>query len=269
MSRVVRSFVHFASHPSYLIVGLRKLIPFLRLDPLNIGLRRAGRFFARLEGENKALIDCCIDEILASDVIFDIGSNCGFVSKMIIERGYNGKLVLFEPIANLLSNATRLLEHTTNEKHYVNAAVGEQDGRIELYIPIDSNIGWITALGEKTASSKKIEVSLIDPAKLIQVFRPSFVKIDVEGCEALVLPRFVEAIDADPSYRPSFLIELGWGVENPHWGKFLSLAEVLNGLGYKVFDLSADMAELGLDRLRELNRTTDVLVKRVNRESRA
>lgn len=87
------------------IIKYKYRINFSNLDPTKVTLNQAIDFFAMQEHENESLIFSIQAHIEKSDVIFDVGANAGFFSKMILENGYKGKIVLFEPIDNLVKIA--------------------------------------------------------------------------------------------------------------------------------------------------------------------
>ena len=84
-------------------------------------------------------------------------------------------------------------------------------------------------------------------------------KVDVEGFEVFVLRPFLELIT--DSYRPTFLVELGWGRENPNWVEFMTVVEKLNEMKYLFFEADASRRRLSVDDLKKLNKTTDVIIE--------
>ena len=126
---------------------------------------------------------------------------------------------------NLLSIGVQTLAPFNIEKIFINAALGEECGTIELFLPHDSNIGWITAVKEKARTGKRINAKMESTKKHAEIYWLDLVKIDVEGFELFVLRPFLDLISAE--YKPDFLVELGWGVSNPHWKEFILLANEL------------------------------------------
>ncbi len=72
-------------------------------------------------------------------------------------------------------------------------------------------------------------------------------KIDVEGYELFVLRPFLDFIDQ--TYRPEFLVELGWGKSNPNWPDSCPVAAELVARGYRFLNARDTTAELSLSDL--------------------
>jgi FkbM family methyltransferase len=230
-----------------------------KLDPLLVNDSQAKKFFDIWKSDNTKLLNSVQKHIKRSNTIFDVGTNSGFFSKGILESGYKGRLVLFEPIPNLISIAVRTLSEFTNEKIFVNAALGESADVIDIFLPKNSNIGWITLVKEKADSKRCVKVLVDDTKKYVDYFKPDFVKIDIEGYELFVLRPFLEFIS--DSYKPTFLVELGWGVTNPNWASFIKVAEEFKSKGYKFVKVSGEPANMDISDLAELNHTIDVLIE--------
>jgi FkbM family methyltransferase len=196
--------------------------------------------------------------ISEAKVIFDVGGNAGYFSKEILESGFDGRIILFEPLANLIQIARANLSNWLDQITFENVALGQNDGVLNLYLPDDSNIGWITAVREKATSNKKIQVKVASALSYVEEFRPEFIKIDVEGFELEVLQPILEAIS--DSYRPTFLIELGWGVSNPYWEQFLGAASKMISLGYSFSNAQNGGLVLSLKDLAKLKVTIDVVI---------
>ena len=228
-------------------------------SPLVVSGTQAARFFRQYDRENEALVEAAATLLARAEVVFDIGANAGHFSRKILVSGYSGKIVLFEPVANLLSIAVQTVAFSSNEKIFINTALGEANGTIPLYLPHDANIGWITAVGEKAKSGKMVDVRLSDTTRYIQMFKPDFIKIDVEGYEIHILRPFLKSIN--DSYRPGFLIELGWGLSNPNWDEFISVAYGFIEKGYQFFSADSRQTQLDLVELKSLDKTTDVILR--------
>jgi hypothetical protein len=137
---------------------------------------------------------------------------------------------------------------------------------LELFLPNDSNIGWITAVGEKATGQRSIKTRVVDLAPYLAAFRPDLVKIDVEGFELFVLRPFLSVLSDD--YQPSFLVELGWGVSNPHWDGFMRFSREVAARGY-LFVEALTGRELSLTELSTLKQTVDVVIRpRLERSER-
>ena len=228
-----------------------------RLNPIKVTHREAENFFSTVAQENNHLVRMVQPYLESASVVFDVGANSGFFSKEILKAGFSGKIILFEPIPNLLSIAVNTLSKHNVEKIFVNSALGEIAGELELFLPNDSNIGWITAVKE-TVNQKSIRVLISSTKEYAIKFKPDFVKIDIEGFEAFVLRPFVELVDA--TFRPTFLVELGWGISNPHWGIFMDVARAFDKKGYTFYSVNSEKTKLSIENLAEMTHTQDVLI---------
>lgn len=230
-----------------------------RLDSSTVSDKDAAAFFAVARGSNLVLLQTLLPFLKTSKVIFDVGANAGYFSKEILDAGYKGKIVLFEPIPNLMAIAVRTLAPYNVEKSFINSALGDKNISGEIFLPNDSNIGWNTLVQEKTKSKRVIKISIEDTKFYAKNYLPDFIKIDVEGYELFVLRPFLEVINSD--YRPTFLVELGWGKSNPNWPKFIDLASLFIKKGYKFFKATDPQCELTIAELTNLDHTLDALIK--------
>lgn len=209
-------------------------------------------------------------EVREARVLFDVGSNAGYFSKACLDFGFAGKVVLFEPVSNLLAISARTLAGYCVPKIFVNSALGEMSGDIELFLPPNSNIGWITAVTEKRTSDKKIRARMDLAHEWAESLLPDVVKIDVEGYELHVLRPFVGLIGS--RYRPTFLVELGWGISNPNWGDVCDVFEVFIEKNYEFLQVAVmgrpidSPVKLSLETLRNLEQTIDVVIRPSVRE---
>lgn len=236
-------------------LGLRRTYP----SPLAISTKQASKFFKKYDRENEALVESVATMLATAETVFDIGANAGHFSKKILLSGYSGRIILFEPIDNLLSIAVQTVAFSSNEKIFINCALGEASGTITLYLPHDYNIGWITAVTEKEKSGKAVEARLSDTTYYIEMFKPDFIKIDVEGYEVHILEPFLRSVTA--TYRPGFLIELGWGSSSPNWDRFLSVANGFIKKGYQFVSADSRHQELQLADLEAMTKTADVILR--------
>ena len=229
-----------------------------KINPITVSIKDANRFFYHEKKQTKKLVKLVKPFLKESNTIFDIGSNCGYLSKEILDSGYKGRIILFEPIPNLMSISVKLLSNFVNQKTFVNSALGDKDEEIDLILPKDGNIGWITAVHEKADSEKIIKVRQENTLFYIKLFRPEFCKIDVEGYEYFILKCFLGEISK--KYKPVFLIELGWGSSNPHWHKLVNLISEFQNLGYALYFAETKFVEIDLITLKNFNETIDVLL---------
>ena len=65
---------------------------------------------------------------------------------------------------------------------------------------------------------------------------PTFIKIDVEGSEYLVLRGMLDSLRTWTP-RPVILCEVGWGTSHPKWDEELDVFAELKTIGYSICDL--------------------------------
>lgn len=227
------------------------------LDPRSVTDAEAARFFAGRTYDE--LIDPLRPYLGPTSTVFDVGANAGFFTTALLDAmpSFEGRIVLFEPIANLLEIAMRRLAGELRiDAIFVNAALGTRDGVIDLYLPTDSNIGWITAVAEKAERGIPAQARVRRTEGFVRMFRPDVVKIDVEGFEVHVLSGILAVLE--PDYRPAVVVELGWGTTNPNWPAFIELARRFVDAGYLFRALGG--RPMPVDELEGLDRTTDVLL---------
>jgi FkbM family methyltransferase len=234
----------------------RKII---KLDPTSVSDLEAKSFFYNYKAGNEKLFHHVAPRIKTAKTIFDVGANSGYFSKGLIDKGFSGRVILFEPIPNLISIAVRTLSGYKNDKIFVNSALGEKYETVNIFLPDDSNIGWITLVKSKATSTKSIPITVTPTFEYASLFLPEFVKIDVEGFELFILRPFLRLISQ--TYKPTFLVELGWGKKNPHYSEFLTVASELQKQGYKFINCSNGPHDMTFDDLANLNETTDVLIE--------
>ena len=230
-----------------------------KLDPMSISDIDAKKFFQMAQKSNDKLFEVAASRIKTAKTIFDIGANSGYFTKGLIEKGFSGRVCLFEPIPNLMSIAVKTLSIYKNDKVFVNSALGEKHDILDIFLPDNSNIGWITLVESKATSSKSIQVTVTPTLEYAALFLPEFVKIDVEGFELFVMRPFLDLIS--PTYKPTFLVELGWGRSNPYWPEFLNVASELKSNGYNFINLSDGHQTMTIDDLKTLDKTIDVLIE--------
>jgi hypothetical protein len=119
---------------------------------------------------------------------------------------------------------------------------------------IRGNLGWNTMIGTHSAEKMKtlsVQVKSFANCGIDDV--PSFIKIDVEGAEHLVLNGMFAALESwEP--KPVILCEVGWGSTHPNRAEQMAALKKLQELGYRTIDLD----EAPVD-VTTLQRTTDVL----------
>ncbi len=164
-------------------------------------------FYGRFSPE---LITLMSSVIRPGDSVIDIGAQLGYVTAHLAELvGSTGSVHSFEPDPNALAQLRSTV--SANRHSWVKifpVAVGDIEGEIDFNV--SPTLGWSTAVkGTHHESVVTIRVKATTIDKLAadgQIRRPiSFVKIDVEGFECLVLDGMQETVKSD---RPILLAEV-------------------------------------------------------------
>jgi FkbM family methyltransferase len=148
------------------------------------------------------------------DAVADIGANLGaFAVALSGLVGQTGSVLAFEPIprtARLLRGLSRDLAPHPNIE-VVEAAVGDEIGRAQIHLPIEGSlpnfyVASLYPIHHDRAELLDVEVTTLDEHRR-RGGRPfTFVKIDVEGAELLVLRGASTVLSED---RPVVLCEIG------------------------------------------------------------
>ena len=132
------------------------------------------------------------------NLIFDVGANTGQFGTSLRDAGYRGRIVSFEPLA---AAREQLLWVSRNDALWdiaSRAAIGSEDGEIEIHVAGNSQSSSVLGMLEAHASaapesayvgSEKVPLRRLDTLAS-GYFRPdsvSFLKIDTQGYEDRVL----------------------------------------------------------------------------------
>lgn len=114
------------------------------------------------------------------DIVFDIGANIGAFTSLVAPKVK--KVYSFEPEENNF----RILKSSSNfdNVQVFNAAVTNKEGEINLYVDKE-NIGGHSIFNNYKILGKPQKVKTLDLQKLIDQYKPTILKIDIEGSEYL------------------------------------------------------------------------------------
>ena len=133
-----------------------------------------------------------------TDIILDVGANTGQFSLEIRKKGYNGKIVSFEP---LLSARKKLIEYSLKDKNWLihdQAAIGDHNGFIDINISKNSVSSSILPMMSSHSDaegnsvyigSERTAIITLDSVEDAYLNDSSncFIKIDTQGYESQVL----------------------------------------------------------------------------------
>ena len=226
------------------------------LHATSVSLAQAMGWFDAKRGDYERLVAAAVPHVVPDGVIFDIGANIGYFSRLLAERsGFRGSLHLFEPLPHLASLCRETFAATTGYHATVHEfALSDRDGEDEFLVAGNGNLGWNTLILESATddmASVTVPVRTFDAAGIAA--RPCFIKIDVEGAEYRVLRGMAGSL-ARWTPKPVILCEVGWGRNHPQFEAEVAVFDDLRAFGYTFRNL--DGVEI---RVRDLAETTDIL----------
>jgi FkbM family methyltransferase len=144
-------------------------------------------------------------EVNSIDLVFDIGANSGQFAIELLEGGFKGKVVSFEPQFVMHSNCVKNSLKYKNWEVHPQCAIGENEGTVELNISensVSSSILMISDTHVNTApKSKYISSETVKVITLDNVFNDYFengfkcaIKIDTQGFEWQVLKGAINSL---------------------------------------------------------------------------
>jgi FkbM family methyltransferase len=178
-------------------------------------------------------------------VFVDVGANDGYYTLFAARRvGSSGKVVAVEPSTRERINLRRnLLRNSLGNVHVVAAALGATRGDADLRLAQGAHSGHNT-LGKfahddvKAAELERVTVETLDGvASELKLDRIDFVKIDVEGAEAIVVAGASSVLS---TMRPVMLLEINDGALKAQGVGADALLQMLRqGYGYEILVFSA------------------------------
>lgn len=169
------------------------------------------------------------------DVVIDIGANVGYYSVMLSQRcGLSGKVYSVEPVplfAGIFSSNMQRFALPNYE--LLPFALGSSEQEITMTTPVVNGVfrHGLThiASADEATNAYQYKVKMKIPDQLFSnLSRLDFVKCDVEGYEAILLPSFIKTIS---KFKPTLQIEIGTS-ENRD-----AILELLQPIGYKIYQL--------------------------------
>ncbi|MEO2033952.1 MAG: FkbM family methyltransferase [Planctomycetaceae bacterium] len=181
------------------------------------------------------LIAVAAEFVQEGDCVWDIGGNVGIFSFLSSHRvGDSGTVVCVEPdpvLASLIQRSAQLPQNLDRAIHVLCAAVSSTTEVAQFSIAErgrSSNSLQKTGHRTQAGGSRYTQfVPTITLDTMLSAFSPpTFIKIDVEGAEQLVLEGGRKLFE---QYRPRLYVEVG-----PQ--QFTGVTAILRSLDYQVFD---------------------------------
>jgi FkbM family methyltransferase len=186
--------------------------------------------------DHELLVALMERELRGDSDCLDVGAHAGSVLREIVRLAPRGRHVAWEPLPTF---AAGLREEFAGVE-VREAALADEPGRRDLTHVIDQP-GWSGLAERPTPSDGPTETLVVRCERLDDVLgeelRPRFVKIDVEGAEALVLRGAQGTLRA---HRPLIAIEHGAGSAEYHGSGPEDVHGLLSGLGYEISGLDGD-----------------------------
>ncbi|MEN3282166.1 MAG: hypothetical protein V7607_3306 [Solirubrobacteraceae bacterium] len=166
----------------------------------------------------------------------DVGAHAGSVLREIVRLAPRGRHVAWEPLPALAAGLRADFPGVVVRE----AALADEEGRRELTHVIDEP-GWSGLAARPTPADGPTETLMVCCERLDDALpdevRPRFVKIDVEGAEALVLRGARATLRA---HRPLIAFEHGRGSVEYHGTGPDDVHGLLSDLGYEICGLDGD-----------------------------
>ncbi len=188
-------------------------------------------------GFDPGLLALAEEMVRPGDVVWDIGANLGVFTIAALARGAS-QVVAVEPdpwLAGLIRRSVALPENRGTPVHILPAAVADRPSVAMLAIAARgrssnalSHVGGRSQMG---GVREEVAVPVLTLDILLDTFAaPTFVKIDVEGAEALVLRGAKRLLEAER--KPVLYIEIDGSTAE-------GIASTLHAAGYQIFDALA------------------------------
>lgn len=200
-----------------------------------------------------ALSRFLIAHLKEGNTVLDVGSNCGFYALLTSHLvGKRGMVYAFEPTPHIFDMLKK------NTDGFINiyaepVAVADADGTAEFSLNRVFPVANSLVIEDEALDQKKILVKTVSLDNYCQGFDPDFIKLDVEGAEALVVKGASRLLSRT---NPFISLEILKQEDGPD----MRAAELLCELGYTPHILLADaqLKEIDLDDVLERLMSSDV-----------
>ena len=132
------------------------------------------------------------------NLVFDVGANTGQFGKFLRDNGYGGRIVSFEPLSKAREQLLEASQKDSLWEVAPRAAIGSEDGEIEIHVAANSASSSVLNMLEAHASaapqsryigSERVPLRRLDSIALDYLTSDSvtFLKLDTQGYEDRVL----------------------------------------------------------------------------------
>jgi FkbM family methyltransferase len=149
-----------------------------------VGSSTHGCWLGSYEYEKQKLFE---QKITHGSIVYDLGAHVGFYTLLASKlTGPSGKVISFEPIQSNLNYLKKHIQiNDIKNVAIIEAAVSDMSGTVSFKEGHSSTTGHIAPATEEAIKLKT--VSLDELISLGKIPPPDFIKIDIEGAEALAL----------------------------------------------------------------------------------
>ncbi len=172
-------------------------------------IAKTGVFFSLKKLSASTSDDLALVKVLNTfefDKVLDVGANIGQFAESLIDFGYKGKIISFEPTSVVYPTLLKKAEKFKNWQIADKMAIGNEDGEIEMNISADPLFNSIKEIQDDytnyhAASGKsgteKVRLAKIDSIwdEYVQPSERVFLKIDTQGFEKEVLEGAANSLD--------------------------------------------------------------------------
>jgi len=182
--------------------------------------------------------ECLVRELGRGDVFYDIGANAGFFSLLAARQvGSEGRVFAFDPLPdNADTIRTQFALNGLSNSVCVEAAVSSDIGEVRFSPGRDTSTAHMAASGDPTSDCIAVHATTLDTFVASNP-HPTFIKIDVEGAEAMVLRGATCVVTGE--HAPRLLIELHGNEVAEECRSFLEAC------GYRFFGLTREPVSAG------------------------
>lgn len=226
-----------------LLPNFNRTVVIPEIGPFRIRLRTHRSFWLRNPIDSERMIFGAMQRLtVPGDVCYDVGANVGLHTRFLATVFQAGKVISFEPMSanfELLQINAELDRNAAQRIRIYHMALADTDGEELLQVDdmmsasavLDRVTGGAPSHGRQQygleAKTEKVRLARLDSLmNAEQIPPPNFIKIDIEGAEALMLKGAFETLK---KYRPRLAIEMH-SVEITH-----DVLQLLDEVGYDCF----------------------------------
>jgi FkbM family methyltransferase len=171
----------------------------------------------------------------------DVGANVGFYSVLLARNLKNGRGYAIEPTAKAFARLQANLKFNGVEDRVttIKAAVTDRNGSVEIrVIPGKEEYSSLGGMNHPSVASLRFDVETVPAVTLDDLVErhgiaPGFLKIDVEGCEHMVLAGAHQTL---LKFRPVIMTELWDPLITKNGSSSRQVIASLRDFGYRIED---------------------------------